>query len=30
MGVPKYDICDWAPGYKKIGKGVILTVDEAG
>ena len=26
---PKYDIRDWAPEHKKMGKGVTLTKEEA-
>ena len=26
----KYDVRDWAPEHKKIGKGVTLTTEEAG
>ena len=25
---PKYDLRDWAPAHKKMGKGVTLTEDE--
>ena len=27
-GEPKYDIRDWAPEHKKMGKGTTLTQDE--
>ena len=26
---PKYDIRDWAPNHEKMGKGIILTAEEA-
>ena len=25
---PKYDLHDWAPGHEKMGKGIILSVEE--
>ena len=25
---PKFDICDWAPGHEKMGKGVTLSAEE--
>lgn len=28
-GTPKYDIRDWSPDHKKMGKGVSLTKEEA-
>ena len=28
-GAPKYDIRDWSPDHKKMGKGITLTKDEA-
>ena len=28
-GIPKYDIRDWSPDHKKMGKGVSLTKEEA-
>ncbi len=28
-GEPKYDIRDWSPDHEKMGKGIILTEEEA-
>ena len=28
-GTPKYDIRDWSPDHKKMGKGITLTKEEA-
>ena len=25
---PKFDLCDWAPGHEKMGKGVTLSNEE--
>ena len=27
-GAPKYDIRDWSPGHKKLGRGVTLSREE--
>jgi len=27
---PKFDVRDWAPDHKKMGKGITLTSEEAG